>query len=269
MYEIYLDPDRHNVPLINSKIPKIMFQTWETHDIEPEFQKIINLWKEYNPDYKYILHDSNERREFIKNNFDENTVRAFDKILPGGAKCDFWKYCILHVHGGFSFDLDTLCMGKLDDLIHDNVDFIVPVDLNSHPLEGDHNLAAGFIGSVPKHPIFLEAINKIVNNTLNNIVPPSRLDFTGPGMLGRAVNIYLKQEETSSFKNKEGVRNNINFLYFDPETEYMTDTTNNKTILQNKNKNADIIRLYNAECSKIKNFTCWVTSKNLIDTSYK
>lgn len=252
-----------------SRIPKIMFQTWETHDIEPEFQKIINLWKEYNPDYKYILHDSNERREFIKDNFDENTVRAFDKILPGGAKCDFWKYCILHVHGGFSFDLDTLCMGKLDDLIHDNVDFIVPVDLNSHPLEGDHNLAAGFIGSVPKHPIFLEAINKIVNNTLNNIVPPSRLDFTGPGMLGRAVNIYLKQEETSSFKNKEGVRNNINFLYFDPETEYMTDTTNNKTILQNKNRNADIIRLYNAECSKIKNFTCWVTSKNLIDTSYK
>ena len=250
--------------LKNSNFPKLMFQTWETYDIEPEFKNIINLWKKYNPDYTYMFFDKNERREFIKENFDENVLKTYDKILPGGAKSDLWKYCILYIHGGFSFDLDTLCMGKLDDLIHDDVDFIVPIDLNTNPTEGEHNLAAGFIGSVPRHPIFMEAINKIVKNVLNNTLPPSRLDFTGPGVLGRAVNIYTKRDETSSFKNKEGIRNNINFLHFDPETEYMKDITNNTIILQNKNKNQDIIRLYNIECSKIKDFKCWVSSKDLI-----
>ena len=93
-----------------------------------------------------------------------------------------------------------------------NIDFIVPIDLNLNPREGQHNLACGFIGSVPKSPILLDAINRIVFHIENNIIPTSKLDFSGPGLLGRAVNTYLKLEETNSFIGKEGIQNNIHFL---------------------------------------------------------
>jgi hypothetical protein len=245
-------------------IPKKIFQTWETSDIEPEFQQIINKWKENNPNYEYIFHDAEQRLQFIQDNFKENVLNAYKKIIPGAYKCDLWRYCVLYIYGGFYADIDTLCMGKLNSLTNENIEFIVPIDLNINPIEGEHNLACGFIGSVPKSPILLDAIDRIVFNVENNIIPPSKLDFSGPGLLGRAVNKFLKLDETSSFKGKEGIRNKINFLKFDPDTEYMKDVHTDSTILQNKNRNSDIIRLYNNECNKIKNYACWL-SDNVIN----
>ena len=244
-----------------SNIPKKIFQTWEHNDIEPEFQKIIDKWKEFNPDYEYIFHDSGQRLKFIEENFEETVVNAYNKIIPGAYKCDLWRYCVLYTYGGFYADIDTVCMGKLNDITRGNIDFIVPIDLN--PREGQHNLACGFIGSVPKSPILLDAINRIVFNVENNIIPTSKLDFSGPGLLGRAVNKFLKLEETISFVGKEGIQNKIIFLHFDPNTEYMKDVDTNKTILQNKNGNADIIKLYNVECNKLTHFNSWVTMNPL------
>jgi hypothetical protein len=245
-------------------IPKKIFQTWETIDIEPEFQQIINKWKENNPNYEYIFHDAEQRLQFIQDNFKENVLNAYKKIMPGAYKCDLWRYCVLYIYGGFYADIDTLCMGKLNSLTNENIEFIVPIDLNINPREGEHNLACGFIGSVPKSPILLDAIDRIVFNVENNIIPTSKLDFSGPGLLGRSVNKFLNLDETSSFKGKEGIRNKINFLEFDPNTEYMKDVRTDSTILQNKNRNSDIIRLYNNECNKIKNYTCWL-SNNVIN----
>jgi predicted O-methyltransferase YrrM len=253
------------IKLDSNNIPSKIFQTWEHANIEPEFQHIINKWKENNPNYEYIFHDAEQRLQFIQDNFKENVLNAYKKIIPGAYKCDLWRYCVLYIYGGFYADIDTLCMGKLNSLTNKNIEFIVPVDLNINPREGQHNLACGFIGSVPKSPILLDAIDRIVFNVENNIIPPSKLDFSGPGLLGRAVNKFLKLDETSSFKGKEGVRNNINFLEFDPNTEYMKDVYTDSIILQNKNRNSDIIRLYNNECNKIKNYTCWL-SNNVINT---
>ena len=76
----------------------------------------------------------------------------------------------------------------------------------------------------------------------------------------KAVNTYLKLEETNSFIGKEGIIHNINFLRFDYNTEYMSDVNTHINILQNKNRNDDIIRLYNIECNKITKFSSWTSS---------
>jgi len=261
---VSFNTNKNIIKLDSNNIPKKIFQTWETADIEPEFQQIIDKWKYHNPTYEYIFQDAEQRVEFIRNNFEKNVLDAYKKIIPGAYKCDLWRYCILYIYGGFYADIDTLCMGKLDSLTNENIEFIVPIDLNINQKEGQHNLACGFIGSVPKSPILLDAINRIIFNVENNIIPTSKLDFSGPGLLGRAVNKFLKLNETNSFKGKEGIQNNINFLEFDPNTEYMRDVSTNVNTLQNKNKNSDIIRLYNNECNKIKNYACWL-SDNVIN----
>jgi FkbM family methyltransferase len=242
-------------------IPKKIIQTWEHKDLTPEFQEIVNTWKTNNPNYEYILFDKNEREQFIKDNFDISVYNVYKSIVPGANKADLFRYCYLYICGGVYVDIDSLCIGKLDDFLLQNIDLVLLVDFNTNPTEGTHNLACGFIASVPKHGALLNCINKIVYNVENNIILPSRLDFTGPGILGRAVNQYLNNSETDSFIGKEGILDGIHFLKFEPVTEYVKDT-NNRILFQNKNGNPEIIHLYNIECYKLQNFVSWVNCPN-------
>ena len=158
-----------------------------------------------NPEYEYIFHNSYEREKFIKENFEKNVFNAYNRIVPGAYKCDLWRYCVLYIYGGIYVDIDSLCIGKLDTFINNEIEFIVPIDLNINTQEGHHNLACGFIGSISRSPILLNCINSIIYNVENNIIPNSKLDFSGPGLLGREVNKYLNLPETNSFIGKEGI----------------------------------------------------------------
>ena len=244
-------------------IPKKIIQTWENKDLNPEFQKIIDIWKINNPDYEYYLFDKNERLKFIQDNFDKNVIKTYNSIIPGAFKADLFRYCYLYIYGGIFVDIDSLCIGKLDDFLLPNIDFVVPIDLNINPFEGKHNLACGFIASKPKHPVLLDCINKIVFHVKNNIIPKSKLDFTGPGLLGRCVNKFLKNNEIDSFVGKEGIYNKIHFLKFERISEYIKDTNGN-ILFQNKNGNPLIIELYNKECNKLSNYVSWVNYNNII-----
>ena len=261
---------KKNAHMTKSLIPKHMMQTWEHKQLNPQFQEIVDTWKKHNPEYQFGLLDSNDREQFIQKHFEQDVVSAYQLIIPGAYKSDLFRYCYLWVEGGVYADIDTLCMGKLDDFLVPEVDFVVPIDLNSSPHEGTHNLSCGFFASVPRHPILMWAIQKIVFNVKNNIVPSSKLDFSGPGVLGRAVNEFLNRNETESFVGKEGIYpyhstlNNykgIHFLKFEPSTEFIKNT-NDQIIFQNKNGNHEVARLYNDECSKLDKFVCWVNCES-------
>jgi hypothetical protein len=253
-----------NSKIKSIKIPKRIIQTWKHKDLNPEFQKIVDVWKTNNPDYEYILFDDNECKEFIKDNFDREILNTYNYIVPGAYKADLFRYCYLYINGGVYIDIDTLCIGKLDDFLLPNVEFIAPIDLNSNPNEGYHNIFNSFICSIPKHSILLECINKIVYNVKNDIIPLSKLDFSGPGVLGRCVNKFLGNIETKSFIDTEGIKNNIYLLKFEKKTEYVKDNVSGNILFQNKNGNQNIINLYKQECEKLSNYVCWVKSNNII-----
>ena len=240
-------------------IPKKIFQTWKTKTFSKDFQKIVDSWKIHNPEYEYYLYDDIECEQFLKDNFDEKIYNTYCKIIPGAYKSDLWRYCILYKYGGIYADIDTLCLGNIDSFLNDNIEFMVPIDLNQHPNEGKHNLFNTFIATVPKSPILLHCIKRIVNYVENSIRPSSLLDFSGPGVLGRSTNIYLNLPETNSFVGNEGIHGNIHFLKFESRIEYVKDTHGN-ILFQNKNGNSTIINLYNDECKKTNNIS-WLSSK--------
>jgi len=237
-------------------------QTWEHKHFNIEFKKIVDTWKTLNPNYEYILIDAEEREKFISEHFEIDVINVYKQIIPGAYKSDLFRYCYLWVRGGVYVDIDTLCLGNLDDFLLPDVDFIVPIDLNSSVNEGNHNLACGFIASIPEHPVIMRCIQKIIHNVQTMTVPISKLDFTGPGILGRAVNEYLDRDETDSFIGKEGLfmkpnYGSIYFLKFELGTEFVKNI-NNKILFQNKNGNNEIINLYHLECCKLKNYVSWV-----------
>jgi len=247
-----------------SKIPKQIFQTWETTNIS-EMKKLTESWISHNPTYKYHLFDEDMRKKFIKENFDENVYRAYYRIIPGAFKADLWRYCVLYIYGGVYIDIDTLCYNSIDLFLNEEIEFMTTIDLNNNPFIGTHNLYNAFIASVPKHPILLNSINRIVFNIEKNIVPSSNLDFSGPGILGRSTNIYLHLNEETSFIGKEGYHDNkhIYLMHFEYGKEYVKDENNN-ILFQNKNGNAEIQEIYNNEISKINHFIDWGLCKNPI-----
>lgn len=251
------------VSMTESRIPKCMMQTWGHKQLSPQFKEIVDTWKKYNPEYQFALLDDNDSEEFIQKHFEQDVINAYKRIIPGAYKADLFRCCYLWVNGGVYADIDTLCMGKLDDFLIPGADLVVPVDLNYGPNEGTHNLFNTFIAAVPRHPVMMICIQKIVYNVKNNIVPSSKLDFSGPGVLGRSVNEFLNRNETDSFVGTVGLHhaNNISggihFLKFEPITEFVKNA-NNQVLFQNKNGNHEIARLYHDECCKLNKFVCWV-----------
>lgn len=231
-------------------IPYNIFQTWETKDLSPGLEYLANLWRAHNPDFKYHLFDKDDRDAFIKQHFDNAVYTAYSRLIPGGLKADLWRYCVLYVHGGACIDIDTLCMNSMKPFLK-NYDFVATVDLNTTKSEGEHNVAGGFLASVPRHPILRGCINRITIQVLANMRPASVLDLTGPGVLGREVNVFLQREETASMIGKDGeLPNNIYLLHFKEGIEYM-GVRDGPILLQNKNGNPEVVEIYNLECSKL------------------
>jgi len=241
------------------RIPRILFQTWETREISPELQAIVDTWKEKNPEYEYIFHNNADCEAFIKANFEKNVYDAYCKIIPGAYKADLWRYCVLYKYGGVYADIDTICLGSIDSFLKDNTECMAPVDLNTSPYEGNHNVFNGFMAASPKSSIMLGCIKRIVFHVEFNLIPNSKLDFSGPGVLGREINLSLNLPETESVLGKQGYRDTIHFLTFEFGTEYIKDTTGN-VLLQNKNGNEDIQEVYSAECDARQNIS-WLTNR--------
>lgn len=113
------------------KIPKLIIQTTSTKNIENiDHYNSILTFIELNPEYEYKIFDDNECREFIKKNFDEITLLAYDLLIPGAFKADFFRYCILYIHGGCYFDCKQILRTSLNKIINEYDEFILCKDLD-------------------------------------------------------------------------------------------------------------------------------------------
>ena len=69
-----------------SSIPLIVHQTWISHDLPVNMRKNLIKNKNINNELKFILYDDNECREFIKQNYTDTVLYAYDKLKPGAIQ---------------------------------------------------------------------------------------------------------------------------------------------------------------------------------------
>lgn len=257
----HLPPPTFTYVPLPIKIPRKLYFTWETKTFSGGFQTLIDSWKVHNPHYEIEVFDSQDREHFIRDRFGATVYRAYRDILPGAFKADLWRCCILYERGGFYADIDTECLGSIDDFVTSLLEFISVVDLNENPDEGHHNVSNGFIGSIPGHPILQKSIEMIVRHVENDIIPSSRLDFSGPGVLGRALNIFRGENELASVKEISLFLNQkIALLAFAPETEMVYSRINHKTLFQNKNGSEKIQKIYQQEVQSLAMYHSWLNT---------
>ena len=259
-------------------IPKRIFQTFEHKSFERQFQKFVDDWKIYNNDFEYFLFDEQDRQKFLKNNFSSNVYDAYSRIIPPAFKCDLWRYCILYQYGGFYVDIDTVCLSSLDNFINTDIEFVTPIDLNIGDLEY-HNLSNGFIGSIPKHRILADCIQRILNMVEKKYMPPENImNFAGPGCLGMSTNEYFNRPSKSPMvdvdnrpvdikmvtipphlfapKPLTGNYSKVSLIEYEQFTQYVKDL-NGKKILQNRGGLPHLAQSYEIECEKAKTYSDW------------
>ena len=260
----FADEKFGSVDLKNKPIPKKIFQTWENDKLEGVFKYLTDRVKSYNRSYSYEFFDGEKRRNFIKDNFAQDVLECYDLIIPGAFKADLWRYCVLYKYGGIYCDIDMLCFSCFDKvIIGDEIDFFAPIDINPREDICSHAVSNAFIGSSPGHPIIKICIDLIVQNVISERWLNEGmidLDFSGPGLLGRAINLFLGRSEKSKLKGCEGIikkgLHKIKLIYFKQGLEYMTDLGGD-IIFQNKNGNQSIKRLI-IQQEKDSNVRPWV-----------
>ena len=88
----------------------------------------MKSWTCLNSEYEYNLCDSNERENFIKNNFPKKVYDAYCRLLPGIYKTDLWKYCILYMHGGIYTDITNKCLQSMVKFFKFDAKFVHGID---------------------------------------------------------------------------------------------------------------------------------------------
>ena len=265
---IYIDPDINFIPSKrHNLIPKKLYQIWicdnSNDSLILPMKNLVNLWKQYNPNYEYTLIGNSDAKQLLTENFNVDVYTAYTKLRSGGFKADLLRYCVLYVNGGVYVDVDTVCLNSIDRIVDRKDELVTVIDFNEDPDEGEHNLANGFIAVKKEHPVLKMCIDKIVDNVMNDKKVDSMLDYTGPGLLGRCVNLYLNRQETDSFIGMEGRDDihNIKFLKFEREREIMK--YNDNILLQNKGGNKFIERFYGMQCS-FSNTKQWIMDRDIL-----
>ena len=203
----------------NSKIPKIIIQTWKTDSIPIKYKKDIESIKKYNIDYKYLFFNDNDIDIFLKKYYPKY-YESYIKLPVKIQKIDYFRYIAIYHYGGFYFDLDITGLYPLDDILDYECIFPVDENISKHRCnterlkkycEKDMNILLGqyAFGAKPKNEFIKLLIDTIHNNIdkyikeyeMNGMTLQNIYSSTGPDFV---TDVYL------DYQNK----NNIHILYY-------------------------------------------------------
>jgi len=144
----------------------------------------VQSLKDAYPGYRHTIYSGEALREFIREHYDNEVLRTFDRLRPYAYKADLGRYCLLHTFGGVYSDLSHR--------------FLRPI-----PLGGDKTLAAfgdtngglgapwsvnnGIIAARKSSAEMEFLIKKIVEHAQTRFYGRSPLSPTGPDLFGRVL----------------------------------------------------------------------------------
>jgi mannosyltransferase OCH1-like enzyme len=179
------------------KIPKVIIQTWETKDIDKcELGFSKKALMKLNPGFDYKLFDVNERREFIKDNFNERVLNAYDKMKAKAFQCDIWRYCYLYINGGYYFDIKTVPLKPLYVTYTKDYEMLLVTE------HAGISIFNGIMATMPGHDYFKFLIMACVLNIENNFYGNEPLDITSPRLCYKILNQYMNNPENIILKDE-------------------------------------------------------------------
>lgn len=165
-------------------IPKIVHRMWLDKNVDDnitypaKYNKFTKSFDNFNPEFRMMFWNMNR----INNFFDTHPEIAKYKIVFQNMpyhiqKCDMARYAILYIYGGVYIDLDFVFYKNLSPLLDRQLLLVLEPSIYAENYHVNGILSNALIGSVPRHPFWLEWMDFIIesmHNIKNGVVHVKR-----------------------------------------------------------------------------------------------
>jgi len=197
-------------------IPKNIYQCWisSTKKTPKCIEEAIEKLKLQNQEFKFHIYNDEMCRKFIKTNFNEDVLYAYNMLKPEAYKADLWRYCIMYKLGGVYIDCKYVMNGnnKIINLL--DKEYFVR-DVNALPRGNGEYIQNSLLISKPKNKLYLNCINKIVEKVKKRDVGRCDLDVTGPRFLATQFNDNIEYMKTRNYNKKNLKHTGNGNIYYD------------------------------------------------------
>jgi hypothetical protein len=94
-----------------------LIQYWHVENVPSEVEELFARVREHNPDMRQMIFSQSSAKEFIETHLGAREVSAFEACAVPAMQADYFRYCAVHVLGGFYCDADCICAGSLLPLL--------------------------------------------------------------------------------------------------------------------------------------------------------
>jgi len=152
----------------------------------------INSFKNSHPNFHHELYSDENLREFILHKFDNETLAAYDNLIPLAYKADLGRYCLLYEYGGLYSDISSYFYNGIDDNILNSRKILIFRDGFS---QAPWIVSNSLIFALPKLALFESIIRKIIEHSQKNYYGYNALCPTGPNLFGRTIAQLMEMHE--------------------------------------------------------------------------
>lgn len=219
----------HAKPVFSSNkqvaIPQTLWQTNYTDHVTLAvyINYLFNRLLSYNYDYRFMTTEN--RSDFIKENFSPDIFENYSKIQIGAAQADFWRLLVLYKHGGVYMDIDAHLIWPLNSIIKSTQTELYIVIKRQE-------ISNYFIASRSDNINFKKMIDIVLKNIKENTIKNVYV-LTGPGVINQVVSIPKVDTVYYRYTCNQGNFTNDFFQYIDKEEGKWTRAQEKIDIIKN------------------------------------
>ncbi|WP_420396372.1 tetratricopeptide repeat protein [Nioella sp.] len=176
---------------LTSRIPKQVFQFWDSRELPDQVAAVINENKALNPDFEFRRFSEQEARSYLAEKGETEALRGFRLAPHAAAKADIFRLAVLWYEGGVYMDADDRSLNPLSSFLNLRCRFVG----FQEPMMSVGN---NFLAVQPKDPIIRSALES-ASIAFSATQGESIWLATGPGAVTRAVALHgTKKDGTLS-----------------------------------------------------------------------
>ena len=97
-------------PFPEWKIPRRLYSTFISREVDCLVWKAQMSWIERNPEFEYFYFDDADQELFMRERcVFQHAYTAWRKYRFGASRKDLFAWCLLYMHGGFFLDVRGFC----------------------------------------------------------------------------------------------------------------------------------------------------------------
>ncbi len=173
-------------------IPPLIFQYWNTAKPPDEVAALMEGWR-MAEGFEHRLFNHMDAADFLRSEFGPRFAQAFQKARSPAEESDFFRLCCLHKYGGVYVDADDKRVGDLRKFVGLGQGLTVVRE----PIGAVGN---NTIVAPPGHPVLAAGIKFTMRALIANENDGAWFK-TGPGMLTRAIALYIHQAPAQQVNN--------------------------------------------------------------------